>query len=100
MFIRAPTARSRSLVKAVSWRFVGSLDTLVLSFIIPMLFGMAMNQSAKVALSIALVETATKIFLFYLHERAGARVPWGRADRAVSTVEASEVDALNSQGAV
>ena len=83
MFISAPTARSRSLVKAVTWRFVGSLDTFVLSFIIPTLFGMEMAKSAKVAVSIALIETLTKILLFYFHERAWARVPWGRADKVI-----------------
>ena len=83
MFLNAPTARSRSFVKAVSWRFVGSLDTFILSFIIPVMFGLAMKQATKVALSIALIETLTKIVLFYLHERAWARVPWGRADKVV-----------------
>lgn len=83
MFVHAPTARSRSLIKAVTWRFVGSLDTLALSFIIPMVFGMEMGKSAKVALSIAAIETATKILLFYFHERLWARVPWGRADTVV-----------------
>lgn len=83
MFTHAPTARSRSLIKAVTWRFVGSLDTFALSFIIPMVFGMEMGKSAKVALSIAVIETVTKILLFYVHERAWARVTWGRADTVV-----------------
>jgi len=83
MFLNAPTARSRSLVKAVTWRFVGSLDTFILSFIIPVWFGLPMKEATKVALSIALIETLTKIILFYLHERAWARVPWGRADKVV-----------------
>ncbi len=83
MFVHAPTARSRSLIKAVTWRFVGSLDTFALSFIIPMVFGMEMGKSAKVALSIAAIETATKILLFYFHERIWARVRWGRADIVV-----------------
>jgi len=89
MFISAPTARSRSFVKAVTWRFVGSLDTFVLSFIIPMVFGMEVGKSAKVALSIALIESITKILLFYFHERAWARVPWGRADKVVEVAAKS-----------
>jgi uncharacterized membrane protein len=84
MFVHAPTARSRSLIKAITWRFVGSLDTFALSFIIPMVFGMDMGKSAKVALSIALIESLTKILLFYFHERMWARVPWGRADKVVA----------------
>ena len=83
MFIHAPTARSRSLIKAVTWRMVGSIDTFVLSFVIQLIFGMDMHKSAKVAISVAAVETITKIILYYFHERAWARVPWGRADKVI-----------------
>jgi uncharacterized membrane protein len=83
MFIHPPVARSRSLFKAITWRFVGSLDTFVLSFIIPMVFGLPMGKSAKVAVSIAAIESITKILLFYFHERVWARVKWGRADTVV-----------------
>ena len=83
MFIHAPTARSRSLVKAVSWRVFGSLDTAFLSFLVPMLFHVSMKKSGEIAISIAAFETVTKIILFYLHERAWARVPWGRADKEI-----------------
>jgi uncharacterized membrane protein len=83
MFTHAPTARSRSAAKAVSWRVFGSLDTAVLSFLVPMLFHVSMKKSGEIALSIAAFETVTKILLFYFHERAWARVPWGRADKEV-----------------
>jgi uncharacterized membrane protein len=86
MFIHAPIARSRSLTKAVTWRMVGSLDTFILSFVVQQIFGLPMGRSAKVAASIALIETVTKIILFYFHERAWARVPWGRADKVVETI--------------
>jgi uncharacterized membrane protein len=66
----APNARLRSLVKAVSWRFVGGLDTFALSLLV--------TGSAHYAVSIASVEALTKIGLYYLHERAWRRVPWGR----------------------
>jgi hypothetical protein len=45
MFIRVRDSHSRSIVKAVSWRVTGSLDTFVLSFIF--------TGSVKVAGSIA-----------------------------------------------
>lgn len=83
MFIHAPTARSRSLVKAVSWRVFGSLDTAMLSFLVPMLFHVSLKKSGEIALSIAAFETVTKILLFYVHERVWARVRWGRADTEV-----------------
>jgi len=68
-------ARVRSLAKAVSWRFVGSLDTFILSLII--------TGNAKYAVSIASVEALTKIALYYVHERLWRRIPWGRLDGPV-----------------
>ncbi len=64
-------ARWRSIAKAVTWRLVGSLDTLVLSWIF--------TGSIAVAGTIASVETVTKTALYYLHERAWVLVPQGRA---------------------
>ena len=63
----------RSFVKAVSWRFVGSLDTFLLSLII--------TGKLKYAVSIATAEALTKIVLFYLHERAWRLAPWGRLEQ-------------------
>ncbi|WP_157217274.1 DUF2061 domain-containing protein [Flavisphingomonas formosensis] len=59
----------RSLVKAISWRTLGSIDTFIL--------GMIFTSSVKAAGSIALTEVVTKILLYYVHERAWASVPWG-----------------------
>lgn len=83
MFVHAPTARGRSLVKAITWRIFGSIDTFLLSFAVPMLFKVDWHKSGAIALSIAAFETVTKIILFYLHERAWARIRWGRADQDI-----------------
>jgi uncharacterized membrane protein len=90
MFVHAPTARSRSLIKAITWRFFGSLDTALLSFVIPLVFHVRMGSAAKIAVSIAAVETLTKIALFYLHERAWARIKWGRADTEIEHQHAAD----------
>lgn len=74
LFRWAPNAHLRSLSKAVSWRFFGSLDTFVLSLIF--------TGSAKYAVSIATAEALTKIGLYYVHERAWRRVKWGRLEAA------------------
>jgi len=63
-------AHTRSIIKAVSWRITGTIDTFILSFII--------TGSAKFAGSIASAELVTKIVLYYLHERAWHRISWGR----------------------
>lgn len=63
-------AHWRSFVKAVSWRFIGSLDTFMLSWLV--------TGKLKYAVSIATAEAVTKIVLYYLHERAWRLVKWGR----------------------
>ena len=62
----------RSFVKAVSWRIVGSLDTAF--------WGWFFTGSFKIAGSIATFEVATKIFLYYFHERAWALSRFGLRD--------------------
>jgi uncharacterized membrane protein len=73
MFLRAPEAHGRSFLKAVTWRILGSIDTFVISYFV--------TGRLVFAVSIASVETFTKICLYYFHEQAWARVPWGRADK-------------------
>ena len=68
----APNARLRSLLKAISWRVVGSLDTFILSMIV--------TGNAHYAVSIATAEALTKVVLYYVHERLWRRVAWGRLD--------------------
>jgi uncharacterized membrane protein len=66
----ARESHSRSIAKALSWRFTGSFDTFIIGWLI--------TGNSKVAGSIALTEIVTKIALYYFHERAWALVPWGR----------------------
>jgi uncharacterized membrane protein len=60
----------RSLIKAVSWRLTGSVDTLIISFLI--------TGKLKWALSISSVELFTKIGLYYAHERVWEKLSFGR----------------------
>jgi uncharacterized membrane protein len=76
MLFRAPEAHSRSFIKAVSWRILGSIDTFIISYFV--------TGKLVLAASIASVETVTKICLFYGHERVWAAVPWGRADKVLA----------------
>lgn len=61
---------SRSLLKALSWRITGTLDTFVISFVV--------TGNVSIAGSIAGVELLTKITLYYGHERIWAAIAWGR----------------------
>jgi uncharacterized membrane protein len=65
-----PDGRGRALAKAFTWRFVGSLDTFILSMLI--------TGNAAFAMTIATGEALTKIVLYYAHERIWYRIPWGR----------------------
>lgn len=87
----APDAHLRSLIKAVSWRLVGSLDTFILSLLV--------TGSAKYAVSIASVEALTKIALYYAHERVWRRVSWGRLE-APAAAPASVPPVKGVQGLV
>ena len=63
-------SHARSVAKAVSWRTLGTLDTFAISWLI--------TGTAALAGGIAATEVATKVVLFYLHERAWNPVRWGR----------------------
>jgi uncharacterized membrane protein len=60
----------RSFVKAVSWRVTGTVDTMVISFLV--------TGRVKWALSIGAIELFTKVTLYYLHERVWDRISLGR----------------------
>jgi len=60
----------RSIAKALSWRVVGTLDTLIISYLL----------TGKIALaaSIASIDFLTKMVLYFFHERAWNLVSWGK----------------------
>lgn len=66
-----PDKHYRSIVKAVSWRATGTVDTIIISWLI--------TGKLAFALSIGFVELFTKIFLYYVHERVWEKISFGRA---------------------
>ena len=52
----------RHIAKTVSWRIIGTLDTMLLSSII--------TDSWTIGLTIGGIEVITKTVLYFLHERA------------------------------
>ncbi len=60
----------RSVVKAISWRLTGTVDTVLVSWLI--------TGKLYLALSIGGVEIFTKILLYYFHERLWNRLQFGR----------------------
>lgn len=65
--------RYRSLVKAISWRITGTIDTFIVSYII--------TGKPGIALSISGVEVLTKMLLYYGHERIWTRLKFGKIDK-------------------
>ena len=60
----------RSLLKTISWRVTGSAATFLIAFLLTGNFAMA----GTIGVAQAIVNTV----LYYLHERAWNKIPWGR----------------------
>ncbi|MGD9970277.1 MAG: DUF2061 domain-containing protein [Sulfuricurvum sp.] len=60
----------RSIVKTISWRVLGTIDTMVISFVV--------TGNVLMAVSIGSIEVVTKMILYYLHERGWDRSNFGR----------------------
>jgi uncharacterized membrane protein len=66
----------RSLIKGITWRTIGTMDTMLLAFII--------TGNFIYAIKIGLTEVVTKVILYYLHERTWNFLPWGRTSTGPS----------------
>ena len=62
-------SRKRDLIKTFSWRGIGTIDTIVISWII--------TGNPFTGFKIGFTELITKIVLFYFHERLWNRVSYG-----------------------
>lgn len=60
----------RSIIKTVSWRTVGTLDTMIISYFV--------TGNLVMAVSIGSIEVITKMVLYYLHERVWDKTDFGR----------------------
>ena len=58
----------KSLLKSISWRVLGTLDTIVISWIL--------TGELTLALSIGSVEVFSKLILYFGHERLWNLVKW------------------------
>jgi uncharacterized membrane protein len=62
--------KSRSAIKAITWRVIGTADTFFISWVI--------TKEPVTAGAIASFEVFTKTILYYFHERGWNKVKWGR----------------------
>ncbi len=64
---------SRSFIKSVSWRIIGTIDTILISYFV--------TGQIDFALSIGMIELITKMGLYVVHERAWNRFSWGKTKK-------------------
>ncbi len=62
----------RSLMKTVSWRVTGTLDTVLIAYFI--------TKEFSLAISIGFIEVFTKLALYYFHERIWDTLNIGRVE--------------------
>lgn len=60
----------RSVAKAFSWRVIGTLDTLIVSYFL--------TGKISIAASIASIDFVTKMILYFFHERLWNLIKWGK----------------------
>lgn len=63
--------RTRSIVKALTWRFIATSTTMALAY--------AATGDLKIAGAIGVADVIIKLFFYYVHERAWGHVEWGKA---------------------
>lgn len=66
-------SKKRHLAKTITWRLVGTIDTMTLAWII--------SGNPMAALQIGFAEVITKMILYYFHERVWYKVDYGLKDR-------------------
>lgn len=66
-------ANKRHLYKTVTWRLVGTLDTMTIGYLV--------TGNAIIGLKIGFFEVATKLILYYLHEKIWYKSNFGIEDR-------------------
>lgn len=60
----------RSIVKSISWRAIGTMDTIFISWIV--------TGTLSLAFSIGFIELITKMVLYFFHERVWSTINWGK----------------------
>lgn len=62
-------SRKRHLAKTITWRFVGTIDTMILAWVI--------SGNPMTGFKIGAAEVVTKMILYYFHERAWYKINFG-----------------------
>lgn len=66
-------SRKRHIVKAITWRIIGTVDTMILAWVI--------SGNPLFGLKIGIAEVITKMLLYYVHERVWYKFNYGLGQR-------------------
>lgn len=66
----------RHIAKTISWRIVGTIDTMILAWVI--------SGDAMIGVKVGLLEVITKMVLYYLHEKTWYKSNYGLNHRKTS----------------
>jgi len=66
-------SHKRHLLKTITWRIVGTIDTIILGWVI--------SGDPTIGLTVGGAELITKMILYYLHERLWYKFDFGVEDR-------------------
>lgn len=76
-------SRKRHIAKTLTWRLVGTLDTMILAWWI--------SGNPLTGLKIGLIEVVTKMILYYFHERVWYHFNFGLQERRSKNLEKNSV---------
>ncbi|WP_083961555.1 DUF2061 domain-containing protein [Salinimicrobium terrae] len=82
-------SKKRHLAKTISWRVVGTLDTMLLAWII--------TGNPVTGVQIGIAEVVTKMILYYLHERTWYKIDYGLPGRRSKGKAVTETKDENEQ---
>lgn len=71
------TSHKRHIAKAITWRIIGTIDTIVLSWII--------SGNPLTGLKIGVAEVITKMVFYYFHERAWFKINLSKDGQVVES---------------
>jgi uncharacterized membrane protein len=67
--MKPKVSHKRHILKTITWRIVGTIDTIILGWVI--------SGDATIGLSVGAAELITKMGLYYLHERVWYKFDFG-----------------------
>lgn len=78
-------SKKRHLAKTITWRIVGTIDTMILAWVI--------SGDPMIGLKVGGAEVVTKMILYYLHERGWYKIDYGLKQRRKRIKEQQELEA-------